>query len=239
MIDPWGAPPPPKRRSIWLWLLLSVGGLIVVLAWLFPSALDSEDGMMRVIYLVALLALVSGGVLMRRRVSFAKGVRNGAIWLSIGVALVALYSYRFEFGDVRDRIVGELMPGHGVPTGEGAVRFRAGENGHFRVNAEVDGARIRFLVDTGASNVVLSAGDARRLGFNLRSLTFSQIYSTANGDVRGAPVRLREIRIGPIRVANVAGSVTTGPVGESLLGMSFLECLQGFEISGGTLTLRQ
>ena len=239
MIDPWGAPPPPKRRNIWLWLLLSVGGLIVVLAWLFPSALDSEDGLMRVIYLVALPALVSGGVLMRRRVSFAKGVRNGAIWLSIGVALVALYSYRFEFADVRDRIVGELMPGYGVPTGEGAVRFRAGENGHFRVNADVDGTRIRFLVDTGASNVILSAGDARRLGFNLGSLTFSQIYSTANGDVRGAPVRLREIRIGPIRVSNVAGSVTTGLVGESLLGMSFLERLQGFEISGGTLTLRQ
>ena len=114
-----------------------------------------------------------------------------------------------------------------------------GENGHFRVDAEVDGTRIRFLVDTGASDVVLSENDARRLGFNLASLNFNRTYATATGMVWGAPVRLREVRVGPIRIANVAGSVTTGLVGESLLGMSFLERLESFEISGGTLTLRQ
>ncbi len=219
--------------------MIAVVSLVVLLASWFPSALDSEDGMMHVVYLVALLALVSTGVLIRRRTSFRRGATQAAIWLAIGVVLVAVYGYRFELAGVRDRVLGELLPGRGISDGSGVVRFRAGENGHFHVDAVVDGVSIRFLVDTGASDVVLSAADARRLGFDLDKLAYSRTYATANGLIQGAPVRLHEVRIGPIRKADVAASVSVAPLWRSLLGMSFLERLGGFEMAEGTLTLRQ
>ena len=96
---------------------------------------------------------------------------------------------------------------------------------------------IRFLVDTGASEVVLSPRDAERLGFDLKSLNFNRIYQTANGTVTGAPVRLEEIRIGPIVVSDVRASVNGAEMKRSLLGMSFLGRLGGYRVNGDVLTL--
>jgi aspartyl protease family protein len=93
------------------------------------------------------------------------------------------------------------------------------------------------MVDTGASDVVLSPADARRLGFDLAELKFTRIYQTANGTVRGAPVRLRRITIGPIEIEDVRASVNGAPMGTSLLGMSFLGRLMGYEVTTDTLTL--
>ena len=84
-----------------------------------------------------------------------------------------------------------------------------------------------------------SSADARRLGFDPDALAYTQVYSTANGTVRGAPVILREVAVGPIRVRDVAASVNDAPMAGSLLGMSFLGRLSAYEVSNGSLTLRQ
>jgi aspartyl protease family protein len=94
------------------------------------------------------------------------------------------------------------------------------------------------MVDTGASDVVLSAADARSLGFDLGRLSFIRTCCTANGSVSGAPVALREIRIGAIALANVRASINGGEPDHSLLGMSFLGRLAAFGFENGTLTLR-
>jgi aspartyl protease family protein len=120
----------------------------------------------------------------------------------------------------------------------GSVRFRVGQDGHFHIEAMVDGTRVRFLVDTGASEVVLSPGDARRLGFDLGRLSFTRMAETANGSVRSAPVTLHEMMVGGLRVNEVSASVNEAEMSESLLGMTFLNRLGGFEVSGDTLTLR-
>ena len=105
------------------------------------------------------------------------------------------------------------------------------------VEALVDGTALRFLVDTGATDVVLSPADAQRLGFDLSSLSFTQLYNTANGTVRGAPVRLRNVSLGPIQLRDVRASINEAPMRSSLLGMSFLGRLSSFEIRGDSLTL--
>ena len=102
----------------------------------------------------------------------------------------------------------------------------------------MDGVAVRFLVDTGASHVILSAGDARRLGFDLDSLTYSRPYRTAAGTVFAAPVVLGAVTIGPIRIAGVQASVGGAALGQSLLGMSFLNRLSGYRVAGGRLTLQ-
>lgn len=111
-------------------------------------------------------------------------------------------------------------------------------DGHFRVVAHVNGVAIPFLLDTGASDVALSAEAAEKIGINLSTLKYSRRYQTANGIIHAAPVILRDVRVGQLRVYDVDASITEAPMGVSLLGMSFLNRLEGWEASGNKLILR-
>jgi aspartyl protease family protein len=113
----------------------------------------------------------------------------------------------------------------------------AGPQGHFVIEAEVNGEPVTFLVDTGASEIVLTTADARRLGFDPQRLEFSQRFRTANGEVRGAPVRLRELRVGQFSLYDLNASVNAAPLPVSLLGMSFLERLHGYRVEDHRLVL--
>ena len=240
--DPWGAGPEPPRSGgggWWLVILLAAGGLIAVLAWTFPGALETERDWLHLVYLVGLLALVSSGVIAGRRTRLRETAKQVAAWVAIALIAIAGYGYRFEIEAVGVRVLGELLPGYGVATGEASVVFRVGAGGHYRVRAVVDGVALAFLVDTGASDVVLSRADARRLGFDPDVLAYTQVYATANGTVRGAPVILGEVVVGPIRLTDVAASVNQAPMAGSLLGMSFLGRLSAYEVRNGSLTLRQ
>ena len=115
---------------------------------------------------------------------------------------------------------------------------RAGPNGQFMVDAVVDGVEIRFLVDTGATSVVLTAEDAERLGYRLDGLEYSERFQTANGEILGAPVVLPELRIGDLEIEDVRSSVIRAPLSTSLLGMTFLSRLESFEVRDEGLILR-
>src|ERR1019366_8256282 len=100
----------------------------------------------------------------------------------------------------------------------------------------VNGAPVRFLVDTGATFVALSLGDAAAAGFGRGDLVFRGTASTANGLARAAPVRLRELRIGQFAVDDVP-AVVMDNLGISLLGQSFLNRLDSYEMRDGVLSL--
>lgn len=114
----------------------------------------------------------------------------------------------------------------------------AGPHGHFVIEAVVNGTPLDFVVDTGASDVMLSPDDAERLGFRDTELRFTRRYQTANGEVAAAPVRLRELRIGQFRVYDLPASVNAAPLRVSLLGMTFLRELRGYEVENDRLILR-
>ncbi len=225
------------------WLLfagaLVVGGLVAYLIWRFPGALSARDDQVGLVYYLLLAALLASGLLLGRRVRPRGAIKAVLIWGGLGLALVVGYGYRLELGAVGERVLGELLPHQGLEVGDGVLSFRAGAGGHFRVEARVDGRAMRFLVDTGASDIVLSPADAARLGFDLGRLSFSRRYRTANGQVMGAPVTLGEVRIGPFRFRRVRAYVNGAAMGESLLGMSFLERFDSYEVRGGTLFLRR
>jgi aspartyl protease family protein len=242
MHDPWhkdGDQPKPKRRLPLFWLFAAaVATLIGLLIWRFPYALEGQGAWAHLIYLLCFLALIAGGVF-RTGLRVGQFVRYAAIWIGIAGIAGLGYAYRFELVAVKDRMLGELVPGVGVKGPGGEILFRADVSGHFNVEALVDGVPVRFLVDTGASDVVLSPRDARRIGFDPAGLDYSRRYRTANGIVSGAPVTLDSVRIGPIEVRDVAGSVNGAPLDASLLGMSFLERLRGYRVENGTLILQQ
>jgi aspartyl protease family protein len=232
------------RRNAWLWVAGAIGAtglLIYFLADSFPNALGERDQISLVAYL-GWLVLLLGSLIMHVRHRPIAALRNIAIWAAVFIVLVGGYSYRQELEgawmDVRARITGELVPERGTEIGVDGIRFNAGRDGHFHVEAQVDGAPVSFVVDTGASDIVLTPDDARRLGFDPAQLNYSRAYETANGIVYAAPVRLNEVVVGPIRLENVIASVNQAPLSTSLLGMSFLKRLEGgYEVRNDTLTL--
>lgn len=222
------------RGRTWLivgGIVLALGALFAALVSRYPDTLDDQGNVMRIVAMLGWLVLVGGGGFAIVRTQPGTALRNIAIWLVIGLVLVLGYA-------MKDQIGGALMPSAGTEGPAGEMVFQRGNDGHFHVEAEVDGRTIRFLVDTGASDVVLTKADAERLGFDPAALDYTQAYSTANGTVYGAPVRLNAIAVGPIRVADVRASVNGGEMDGSLLGMSFLSRLSGFSVEGDRLILR-
>ncbi|MDP4023949.1 TIGR02281 family clan AA aspartic protease [Methylobacterium sp. NEAU 140] len=156
-------------------------------------------------------------------------------------------------GTVRDRILARSAPGPtaavpapvaaavtGPAAGQaGAIALQADGSGHFHTAAVVDGRVLRMVVDTGATLCAFSEEDAARAGITVAPAAFTQPIATANGTVRVAPVRIGAIQVGAITVRDVeAVIVPRGRLSTNLLGMSFLKRVRGFEIAGGTLTLR-
>ena len=226
------------KRPIFLWLIAAAGvtALVLLLNARFPWVLTNDDNYYRLVYLASWLAVAGGGSLYWILHRPGRAIRDILIWSGLLLTLVVGYSYRDVFEDVRRRVTGELMPNSGIANPDGTLTFTAANDGHFYIEAKVEGAPVLFMVDTGATLVVLSPADARRIGFDLDSLTFSSIAETANGLVRGAPVKLRNIELAGFRLTDVAAEVNEAEMSQSLLGMSFLSRI-GFDAHDGKLTL--
>lgn len=119
----------------------------------------------------------------------------------------------------------------------GSTTFHADSRGHFLIDADVNGHPVRFLLDTGATDVVIGSKTARDLGIDPDTLDYTQQFQTANGVAAGAPVTLREIRIGSLSVYDVRATVMRGPMPVALLGNTFLDRLSGHKVRDGVLTL--
>jgi aspartyl protease family protein len=230
-----------RRRALWPWFVVPavlVGVLVAYLVNRFPEAVAGEGERAGLVHSLLLLAFLGGSVVLHWRARPGSAFRSMAAWIAIGAVLFVGYSFRHEFLGLTDRLIAELLPHQGQVSGT-KISFPANAQGHFVVEADVGGTRVRFLVDTGASDVSLSPADAERLGFDLTELDYTRRYRTANGMIRGAPVRLPRITIGPIELDDVRASVNEAPMKHSLLGMSFLERLSGYEVAHETLTLRR
>lgn len=216
-----------SRKTLWTIIIgiAVVGGLVAL------SQVDSSAGSGDIAQLVKLLVilLVIGAAVLGRGALTPK-VGALVVWVAVGLLLVVGYGYRGTFERV-------LFPGRDSAGTAGVARFEANMNGDFVIQATVDSVPVTFVVDTGASDVVISRSDAVRLGFDPETMDYTRRYQTANGIVGGAPVTLGEIVVGGVRMKDVRASVTDGGLGQSLLGMSFLGRLDSFHVRDGTLTL--
>ena len=185
-----------------------------------------------------LLWLVLSRLRSARPSDIARKVTSATIWAALLIALTGVYAYRFEASDIVGRIAGELFPSEPEVGRGGEVIVNRRLSGEFAIAGRVNGARVTFLFDTGASAVVLTAADARRAGVDAGRLTFDAPVTTANGPAMAAEVRLDQIAVGPIVMRNVAALVARpGALDESLLGMSFLERLKSYTVERDRLIL--
>lgn len=228
------------RRSVGFWLLVMLAVTVVLvflLEQLFPGTLDDADARMEVIYRLGWLALIGASVVAFARANPKSALRNAAVWAAIFVGLTGIIAFKDDAAFIGQRFMGALSPMQGMAHDDGSVSFPAGPDGHFRVQALVNGSKVTFMVDTGASDIVLAPKDARRIGIDPESLTFDQQAETANGRVFGAAIRLASMSVGPIAMGELPATVNGADMSESLLGMEFLNRLRAWHVENGTLTL--
>ena len=223
---------------LWFALLLAVVLGLWSLASTFPGSLSSDFEMARVVWLFAFLALVSSGVVFSRRIDLGETARNLAIWVGITAVLVLGFSFQDELQFVWQRVRSEFVPGYPVTGGANEMVLAESADGHFHIIGKVNGLEVNFLIDTGASDTVLTPSDAQRLGINPAMLDYSRVYGTANGFGRGAPVALDTLSVGPLVFYDFPASVNQSEMRSSLLGMSFLRRLASFEVRDRRLYLR-
>lgn len=188
---------------------------------------DLTDG--RVVYLVLLGSVVLVSVFQMYRNRMGQAMQHAMIWVLIFAGAILAFGFKDQLTAV---LYGEPQQIDGE-----TIALKRGEGGHFFATAEVNGATIRFLVDTGATNLVLSKADAEKIGIETDTLNYILRSQTANGEVRGAPVRIDEIQLGDFTDNNVRAVVNGGELGISLLGMSYLDLYRAFRVEGDTMLL--
>lgn len=168
------------------------------------------------------------------------GLAALAFWIVAFIVVVTGYSYRDELNGVAQRVIATVVPGMPIRTGPGEVAIVRAGNGEFLVRGTAaGGVRLQFILDTGASAVVLRAEDAARLGLRIRKLDYDVDVSTANGHTLTAETTIPELTIGSLVERDVPALVAKpGALHENLLGMTFLDRLAGFSIAGNKLTMR-
>lgn len=165
---------------------------------------------------------------------------SASIWAGLCVALVVVYAHRDALRENAAHMLSAFEPSAPVEVGNGEAMIRRDRNGHFIALVRVNEEPIRMLVDTGSSFVAIPFEEAARLGVDVGALRFDRMVITANGPAMVAPIRLAEVRIGPVIVRNVRASVAEpGSLEDALLGMSFLSALEEMTIRGDRLSLKQ
>jgi aspartyl protease family protein len=187
---------------------------------------------------VALAVFVGGLLVILLREHLSRIIEPLVFATVIGLLLLIGYSYRFELRDATERVAAELMPGY-VATHGSHVEVVRGQTGDFALAAHINGAKVPMVLDTGASSVVLTQSAAKAAGLPIEVLNYSVNVDTANGRTHAAPVTLDRLAVGGLVERSVPALVVQSQeLKNNLLGMSFLNRLESWEVRGDRLRLR-
>jgi aspartyl protease family protein len=187
------------------------------------------DSIARLAFLGLLVAAIGGSFLMQNRARMGEVARGAAIWALIFLGTLAAIGL---WSDIRD----EVAPRQAMVDAT-TVEVPRGRDGHYYLTLLVNEVPVIFVVDTGATDMVLSQRDARAVGLDPDNLAYLGTAQTANGLVRTASVRLDSVELGDIRDTGLRAVVNEGQIDASLLGMGYLGLFDRIEITGGKLVL--
>ncbi len=181
-------------------------------------------------YLVILGTVLVSWYLIQNRDSLGRVFKQASAWVLIFLGVIAVIG-------LWDDISQTVRPTQAVHAEQGRVEVPRSPDGHYYLTLLINDTAVKFVVDTGATSVVLSREDAQRIGFDLDDLQFYQRAQTANGEVRTAPVILDRVALGAIEDRSLPAQVNDGDLFGSLLGMTYLQRWSKIEISNGELVL--
>ena len=184
----------------------------------------------RLLYLLLLGGAVAGWLVMQNRRRLGQMAQQAAIWTFIFIGAIVAVGL---WDDVR-RAAG---PPRATVLDDGRIELPRALDGHFYLTAEVNGTPLRFMIDTGATSIVLSGPDARAAGIDTGSLSYLGEAYTANGRVRTARVELDRLAVGGVTDRGVMAWVNSGDMDTSLLGMTYLDRFARIEITSDRMLL--
>jgi aspartyl protease family protein len=193
---------------------------------------------MQSLQIIVLLIVVIASFLYRKKYNKNENFKNIIIWLMIVSLILILYSFKNEGKEVFNRVYYELSPS--VPKIEDRqIIITKSNDGHFYMNTQIRESNIRFMIDTGASAIVLSQNDATKIGIDILNLSYTARFNTANGVIRAAPIVIRELIISDdIFFRDLNAYVSEGNDNTSLLGMTFLSNFNNYSFEKDKLYLK-
>ncbi|MEM0923981.1 MAG: TIGR02281 family clan AA aspartic protease [Pseudomonadota bacterium] len=193
---------------------------------------DNADTTARFFYLALLGMVIGWGLFLSQGYRLKQQLRDAAIWGLIFVTAITAYGFK-------DTFLAQLFPSRAEMLDARTVLLQRSADAQFHARVEINGELVDFLVDTGASDIVLTREDAERAGISVEALNFIGQAATANGLVPTAGVLLDSVRLGEITDFDVRARVNGGELGISLLGMSYLDRYRSMEFQGDRLILRR
>ena len=206
-------------------------GCVSLLVWAARPyiATMSTDQVTQILYLSLLATAIAGSYIVSNRGQWNKMAQQAVIWVLIFVGVISAVGM---WGQVK-----QTVSPFQTAVSDSQISVPRGRDGHYHVTLSVNGVDVDFVIDTGASQIVLSHEDATRIGIETADLRYLGSASTANGVVRTAPVRLQNVTLGPITDRNVPAVVNQGEMDGSLLGMSYLGAFSNIEIRDNKMIL--
>ncbi|GGH19379.1 aspartyl protease family protein [Cribrihabitans marinus] len=188
------------------------------------------DNTARILYLSLLGAAVAFWFFTQNRQSLGKTMQMVAAWVFIFMGVIAVVGL---WEDIR----GTVSPGTRMTVTDSRVEVPRAPDGHYYLQLLVNGEPVDFMVDTGASQMVLTQRDAERAGIDPDNLNYFGRAMTANGEVRTAPAQLDSVTLGQFTDSDITAWVNEGDMDQSLLGMEYLQRWSSIQITGGALVL--
>jgi aspartyl protease family protein len=196
-----------------------------------------EDGPSLIWGVVCILLLLSS--LAARRLPLGYVAKAAFAWIAIFAALFAIFSFRFEFNAVWERVKADISGTAGQSVSGEEITIRRQDDGHYWLQLDVNGKPVRFMIDSGATTTAVNADTARETGIEVDTDGYPVYLNTANGSVAAQRGSIQSLKIGTRDIGqhNVVVSESFGDT--NVLGMNFLDSMQSWKVEGNVMTLKQ
>ena len=196
-----------------------------------------EDGPSLIWGVVCIVLFLSS--LAARRLPLGYVAKAAFAWIAIFAALFAIFSFRFEFKAVWERVKADISGTAGQSVSREEITIRRQDDGHYWLQVDVNGKPVRFMIDSGATTTAVNANTARETGIQVDANGYPVFLNTANGSVAAQRGIIQSLKIGTHEIGqhNVVVSESFGDT--NVLGMNFLDSMQSWKVEGNVMTLKQ
>jgi aspartyl protease family protein len=196
-----------------------------------------EDGPSLIWGVVCILLLLSS--LAARRLPLGYVAKAAFAWIAIFATLFAIFSFRFEFKAVWERVKADISGTAGQSVRGEEITIRRQDDGHYWLQVDVNGKPVRFMIDSGATTTAVNADTARETGIEVDTTGYPVFLNTANGRVTAQRGIIVSLKIGSRELGQHDVVVSESFGDTNVLGMNFLDSMQRWKVEGNVMTLKQ
>ena len=195
-----------------------------------------EDGPSLIWGIVCILLLISS--LAARRLPLAYVAKAALAWVAIFAALFAIFSFRYELKSIWERVKADISGTSGQTVNGDVIELRRQDDGHYWLQAEVNGNPVRFMIDSGATITAMNAQTAADSGVDVDTNGYPMILDTANGRVTAKRGSVKKLEIGSHSIADHKVVVSDSFGDTNVLGMNFLDSMKSWKVEANMMVLQ-